>query len=67
VLVAWAIHAGLDWTWEMPAVTLQALLLGGAAVAWSERPHAEMEAPAVERPELGHEDGRTRVRRPVKA
>jgi O-Antigen ligase len=65
VLVAWAIHAGLDWTWEMPAVTLQALLLGAAAVAWSERPRAEMEAPTVERPELGHEDGWPRVRRPV--
>ena len=34
---AWAIHAGLDWNWEMPAVTLQALLLGAAALAWSER------------------------------
>jgi hypothetical protein len=35
-LVAWAIHAGLDWNWEMPAVTLQALLLAAAALAWSE-------------------------------
>jgi O-Antigen ligase len=35
-LAAWAVHAGLDWDWEMPAVTLPALALGAAAVAWSE-------------------------------
>jgi O-Antigen ligase len=35
-LAAWAVHAGLDWNWEMPAVTLQALLLAAAVVAWSE-------------------------------
>jgi O-antigen ligase len=26
-LVAWAVHAGLDWDWEMPALTLVALVL----------------------------------------
>jgi hypothetical protein len=65
-LAAWAIHAGLDWDWEMPAVTLIALLLAAVAVAWGERPGAEMEAPAVERPELAGEDGRPRVQRPVR-
>jgi hypothetical protein len=35
--VVWAVHAGLDWDWEMPAVTLPALLLAAAAVAWSEQ------------------------------
>jgi O-antigen ligase len=35
-LAAWAVHAGLDWDWEMPAVTLPALMLGAAAIAWSE-------------------------------
>jgi O-Antigen ligase len=34
---AWAVHAGLDWDWEMPAVTLPALLLAAATVAWSEQ------------------------------
>jgi O-Antigen ligase len=29
VAVAWALHAGIDWDWEMPAVTLPALLLVG--------------------------------------
>jgi O-antigen ligase len=37
-LATWAIHAGLDWDWEMPAVTLPALMLGAAAIAWSEEP-----------------------------
>jgi O-antigen ligase len=35
-LTAWTFHAGLDWDWEMPAVTLPALLLAAAAIAWSE-------------------------------
>jgi hypothetical protein len=40
-LAAWALHAGLDWDWEMPALTLMALLLGAAAVAWSETSEAK--------------------------
>jgi O-antigen ligase len=35
-LAVWAVHAGLDWDWEMPAVTLPALVLAAAAIAWSE-------------------------------
>jgi O-antigen ligase len=35
-MATWAVHAGLDWDWEMPAVTLPALVLGAAAIAWSE-------------------------------
>jgi O-antigen ligase/polysaccharide polymerase Wzy-like membrane protein len=31
--VAWAIAAGVDWVWEMPAVTLWLFALGGAALA----------------------------------
>jgi hypothetical protein len=37
-LAVWAAHAGLDWDWEMPAVSLVALALAAALVAWSERP-----------------------------
>jgi O-antigen ligase len=37
-LTVGAAHAGLDWDWEMPAVTLVALALTAALVAWSERP-----------------------------
>ncbi len=35
-LLVWAVHAGLDWDWEMPAVTGVALLLAAALVAWSD-------------------------------
>ena len=40
-LAAWAFHAGLDWDWEMPAVSLPALLLAAAAIAWGDEPDAE--------------------------
>jgi hypothetical protein len=30
---AWAVHAGIDWDWEMPAVTSWVFCLGGAALA----------------------------------
>jgi hypothetical protein len=32
-LSVWAVHAGLDWDWEMPAVSLVALILAGAVMA----------------------------------
>jgi O-antigen ligase len=35
-LVLWAAHAGIDWDWEMPALTMVALALAGAMIAWSE-------------------------------
>jgi hypothetical protein len=35
-LAAWTFHAGLDWDWEMPAVTLLALLLAAASIAWTD-------------------------------
>jgi O-antigen ligase len=31
-MAAFAVHAGVDWDWELPAVTLPALLLAAAAV-----------------------------------
>jgi len=34
--VAWASQAGVDWLWEMPAVSLVALLLAAALVAAAE-------------------------------
>jgi hypothetical protein len=37
VLAAWAFHAGIDWLWEMPAVTLVALACAARAVALAER------------------------------
>jgi hypothetical protein len=35
-LCAWAVHAGLDWDWEMPGVALIGLLLAGALIAGGE-------------------------------
>jgi hypothetical protein len=35
-LVLFAAHAGIDWDWEMPAVTMIALALAGAVVAWGD-------------------------------
>jgi hypothetical protein len=32
-LAAWALHAGLDWDWEMPALTLVAIVLAGHLLA----------------------------------
>ena len=31
-LTAWFVHANLDWDWEMPALTLVAMVLAGAAL-----------------------------------
>ena len=32
-VLAWAVHAGVDWHWEMPAVTAWVFGLGGLAIA----------------------------------
>jgi hypothetical protein len=32
-VTAWLLHASIDWDWQMPAVTLPALVLAGALVA----------------------------------
>jgi uncharacterized integral membrane protein len=34
-LVCYAAHAPLDWDWQMPAVTLVAIVLGGGLIAVS--------------------------------
>jgi len=31
--IAWAVHAGVDWDWEVPAVTIWFFCLGGSALA----------------------------------
>ncbi len=35
-LVVWAVHAGVDWDWEMPALTLVAVTLAGMLLARAE-------------------------------
>jgi O-antigen ligase len=37
-LAVWAVQAGVDWIWEMPAYTLVAIVLAAALVAWQEAP-----------------------------
>jgi hypothetical protein len=44
--VAWALHAGVDWDWELPAVTTWLWAFGGMALA----PRALPAAPAARRP-----------------
>lgn len=46
VLLLWALHAGIDWDWEMPGLTLPALALAAAVVA---RPSARAFAAAAPR------------------
>jgi hypothetical protein len=47
VLAAWAVHAGLDWDWEMPGLTLVAVLLAALLVARSDRTQPEATPPAT--------------------
>lgn len=42
---AYLVHAGLDWDWEVPAVTLSALACAAAAVASARRPDAARPLP----------------------
>jgi O-antigen ligase len=50
VVSMWAVHSGLDWDWEMPAVTLFAFVLVGAILAQADRGSALAEAPATVTP-----------------
>jgi O-Antigen ligase len=45
-LLAWFLHAFIDWDWQLPAVTLPAVALAGALIAMSERRPADRAAPA---------------------
>jgi hypothetical protein len=40
-LAAWALHAGVDWDWELPALTLVALVLAGLVLTSRDRRAAE--------------------------
>ncbi|HXD57563.1 MAG TPA: O-antigen ligase family protein [Thermoleophilaceae bacterium] len=44
----WLVHAGLDWDWEMPAVTLLPILLAGGLIAQGDRRDAAVSLPAAE-------------------
>lgn len=36
VVIAWATHSAIDWDWEMPALTLVAMVVAGSLIAASE-------------------------------
>lgn len=63
----WLVHSAIDWDWEMPAVTLPALLLAAALVGVAEEspsaPEAEGEAPPPARAPALLERGRRLARR----
>jgi hypothetical protein len=46
----WLVHAGLDWDWEMPAVSLTAIVLTGALISRSEQPARVSARPAEPAP-----------------
>ena len=49
VVGMWAVHAGLDWDWELPGVTLFAVIAAGALLALGDR----RALPAAVRPSRG--------------
>jgi hypothetical protein len=48
VCIAWLLHASIDWDWQLPAVTLPAMLLAAGILAQSERPRPPAPEEAVE-------------------
>lgn len=54
VVCAWAVHAGLDWDWEVPSLTLVAILLAALLVARADEdePEPVVAPPSVKEPAL---------------
>jgi O-antigen ligase len=55
VCAAWLLHASFDWDWQMPAVTLPALILASSLLAGGELGQADVmrqrtRAPTTRRP-----------------
>jgi O-Antigen ligase len=56
-LVVWFLHASIDWDWQLPAVSLPAIVLAGAVLVLSERERSAdpaagaRRAPAAPRPD----------------
>ena len=40
-LLVWLLHASIDWDWQLPAVTLPAIVLAGALIALVEASESE--------------------------
>jgi O-antigen ligase len=43
-LVVWSLHASIDWDWQMPAVTLPAIVLAGLLIILAEPAESERES-----------------------
>jgi O-antigen ligase len=55
-LAALAVHAGLDWDWEMPAVSLIGLLLLGSLLASEQRRREEQALSVYEHESFSHDE-----------
>lgn len=51
--IAWAVATGVEWNWEMPAVTLWLFAIGGAALAARADPDSERAPPQWARVAVG--------------
>jgi O-antigen ligase len=58
---AWAIHAGLDWDWEVPSLTLVAILSAALLVARADEDEPEPVAPRPSVEERAPEPRRAEV------
>ena len=53
-MTAWALHASIDWDWEMPAVTLPAIVLAGVALSAADTVRNEVSERIGDRAEAPH-------------
>jgi hypothetical protein len=64
-MTAWALHASIDWDWEMPAVTLPVVVLAGVAMSAADIGRSPVSGPgdraeAPDAPPLATDAGRVR-------
>ncbi len=51
--IVWLVHSPLDWDWQIPALTLVAVALGGALLSCASLPPADRRVDEVSVPEVG--------------
>jgi O-Antigen ligase len=55
-LLVWFLHASIDWDWQLPAVTLPAVVLAGGLVVLSEKTTADLGGVGRRRPDVRSPD-----------